>query len=121
MSDGLFFGYIQKLRFVGSAPTELCNNPFFKNQSQIDLGLPRLVDPDELRRSLFANHSFVRLGNFYYDCCAGPILGAETFDKYYALVVDIASDNETIVKDKRECTKGNIKEEPFKAIVKTTK
>lgn len=82
------FGYIQKLRFVGSSSDSLCNNPFYESDDPVWSSLGKLVDSDNLERSSFRNHSFVRLGNKYYDCCAGPVMGAESFQIYCKLVID---------------------------------
>lgn len=56
-------------------------------------------------------HSFVWLENFYYDCCAGPIVGKEGFEAYYFSVVDIMSRDAEIAEKKKAITHGAVVDE----------
>lgn len=74
------FGYLNKTRLVG---WELCNNPFFKDDTSL-----KLLEQDDPRRTQFGSHSFVLDADRAMDSCLGPHRGIETPSRYVTTVID---------------------------------
>jgi hypothetical protein len=75
------FGYIKPTNLVGVG---LCNNPFFRSDES-----QKLIDPESLKRTAFANHAFVvTYGATVLDACAKPHLATETPEEYVADSID---------------------------------
>ncbi len=84
------FGYLHPLYLVGVQ--DLCNNPFFNNQSP-PYNVP-LVGLDDANRTSFGNHAFVELNGLIYDGCGGPYLGLGNRQEYINQNIDKSTSSE---------------------------
>lgn len=86
------FGYLPITNLIGVG---LTNNPFYitKPPPYNDL----IEDLDELNRSRFGNHAFMKMSNVIYDACGGPHLGTENEPTYVDNAVDRSTPDEAAV------------------------
>ncbi|MCQ2394310.1 MAG: hypothetical protein MJ249_08480 [Kiritimatiellae bacterium] len=78
------FGYLNPVNVVGVSG--LCNNP---GASSSDVLRP----VDDLSRTQFYYHCFVRTNGMVYDACMGPVCGME-FNAYLQQYIDCSTPNE---------------------------
>ena len=84
------FGYLNPGRLIGVGTD--CNNPFFNDPSAV-FKTP-LCNTNEIGRSNFIRHFFVRESGKIFDSCAGPALGTESLTEYVSRMVDTSLPDE---------------------------
>lgn len=83
------YGYINETHLLGVSG--VCNNPFF---TALDVpgyhrdATPQSITWNDMGRTGFGNHAFIRANGFVFDACAEPHLGTETLDHYILKAID---------------------------------
>jgi hypothetical protein len=87
------WGYINTTNLVGWGE---CNNPFYEPIGCADTirSGEKVTDPDDIHRSVFGNHTFIKYNGKIYDATCGPMLGELNKDEYLKKMIDVSTPDE---------------------------